>query len=112
MITGLRKWTRWKKRGGDINVALPDPTVLLSGLDKLATKVLSGNPIFQFRVNLTRSDLIVNGIDLYAECLMADFDQMSYSLRREKAGAGGNPTLKAKKLEETPGQPCRYFATK
>ena len=71
---------------------------------------MSGNPIFQFRVNLTRSDLIVNGIDLYAECLMADFDQMSYSLRREKAGAGGNPT--AKKLEETPGQPCRYFATK
>ena len=106
VITGLRKWIRWKKRAADINVALPDPTILLKGLDKLVTKVLGAHPTPQFRVNLTRSDLMVDsmptlsGIDQYAECLLAEFDQMSYSRRREKAWTGPAGHPKIKKLEE------------
>lgn len=41
--------------GQDINVALPDPTVLLRGLDKLVTRVLASHPT-HFRINLTRSE--------------------------------------------------------
>ena len=106
VITGLRKWIRWKKRAGDINVALPGPTVLLRGLDKLVTKVLASHPTSHFRINLTRSDLMVDamptlsGVDQYAECLLAEFDQMSYSRRREKGPQIANAP-KIKKIEET-----------
>ena len=129
VIVGLRKWIRWKKRAGDINVALPDPTILLRGLDRLSTRVLSHNPTSQFRVNLTRSDLMVDamptltGVDQYAECLLAEFDQMAYSRRKDRATVNVQP--KVKKMEDTAqpthgmgkgsggkGQlPCKYFST-
>ena len=105
VITGLRKWIRWKKRASDINVALPDPTVLLRGLDNLVTKILSSHPTSHFRINLTRSDLMVDamptlaGVDQYAECLLAEFDQMSYSRRREKGSPAAVPP-KVKKFED------------
>ena len=39
VIQRLRKWMRWKKRANEINVTLPAPTILLTRLDKLVTKV-------------------------------------------------------------------------
>ena len=36
-ISGLRRWLRWKRRAVDINVSLPDPMVLLKGLDRLVS---------------------------------------------------------------------------
>ena len=106
VIQGLRKWIRWKKRASDINVTLPDPTILLKGLDRLVTRVLSSNPTSQFRINLNRSDLMIDsmptamGIDQYAECLLAEFDQMSYSRRREKGQMATALNPKVKKLED------------
>ena len=60
----------------------------------------------QFRVNLTRSDLMVDcmptpaGINQYACCLLAEFDQMSYSRRWEKTAPGQMGQPKLKKMEE------------
>ena len=48
-ISGLRRWLRWKRRALDINVMLPDPSVMLRGLDRLVGKVLGSQPTLQFR---------------------------------------------------------------
>ena len=40
-IAGVRRWLRWKRRALDINVSIPDPMVMLRGLDRLVGKVLS-----------------------------------------------------------------------
>ena len=55
--------------------------------------LLAMRPRSQVRVNLTRSKLMLDavdamptlqGVDPYAECLLAAFDQNSYSRTREK----------------------------
>lgn len=117
-ITGLRRWIRWKRRAADINVALPDPTIL--------NKVLMGVPSSQFRVNLTRTTLMLDavpnmqGIEQYAECLLAEFDQMSYA-RRERSQAATQPHANPKvkkmddvKVAEDPKKEklkCRFYLT-
>ena len=89
-ISGLRRWMRWKRRATDISVSMPDPTVMLRGLDRLVNKVLASHHSLQFRVNLTRTHLMVDavptmkGIEQLAECLLAEFDQLSYSKRKQE----------------------------
>ena len=103
-ILGLRRWLRWKKRAEDMGLQLPDPSVLLRGLDRLVSKILAGNPTLQFRINLTRTTLMVDSvpttssIDQLAECLLAEMDQVSYAKKKEKAAIAGVP--KARKMEE------------
>ena len=55
-VAGLRRWLRWKKRALDMGLILPDPSVLLRGLDRLVGKVINSNPTLQFRINLTRTE--------------------------------------------------------
>ena len=107
-ITGLRRWLRWKRRALDINVSLPDPMVLLRGLDKMVGRVLGSNPALQFRLNLVRTTLKVDSmptlttVEQSAESTMAELDQLAYSRRKEK-GASGNQEIakpKVKKIEE------------
>lgn len=100
-VVGLRRWLRWKKRAEDINVVLPDPTVLLRGLDRLVGKVLQSNPTLQFAINLTRSALRVDsvptmqGVESLAECLLAELDQVSYAKRK----LNPNPGPKVRKFD-------------
>ena len=106
-ISGLRRWLRWKRRAVDINVSLPDPMVLLKGLDRLVSKVLAGNPTVQFRINLVRTTLKVDSLPTLtsvqlAESMMAELDQLAYSRRKEKGASGSQEIAKpkVKKLEE------------
>ena len=137
-IVSLRKWLRWKKRAADIDVKLPDPSVLLRGLDRIVNKVLISNHNLLFRVNLTRSQLMVDavptmeGVEQLAECLLAECDQLSYAKKKEKNGSTQGPQPKLKKFEEggaaqlseekrpkgrlreeyeTKKSPCRFFLT-
>ena len=127
-ISGLRRWMRWKRRATDISVSMPDPTVMLKGLDKLVNKVLSSHYSLQFRVNLTRTHLMVDavptmkGIEQLAECLLAEFDQLSYSKRKqdkvlpkikklEETKERGGKEGSSKKGEENKPAPCRFFHT-
>ena len=101
-VSGLGRWMRWKRRATDISVSMPDPTVMLRGLDRLVNKVLASHHSLQFRVNLTRTHLMVDavptmkGIEQLAECLLAEFDQLSYSKRKQE-----KIVPKMKKLEES-----------
>ena len=128
-ISGLRRWMRWKRRATDISVSMPDPTVMLRGLDRLVNKVLTSHPSLHFRVNLTRTNLMVDavptmkGIEQLAECLLAEFDQLSYSKRKqdkvvpkmkkmeELREKGGGKEGGSKKGEDSKPAPCRFFHT-
>ena len=112
-IAGLRRWVCWKRRAADISVALPDPTVLLRGLDRLVNKVLMGVPASQFRVNLPRTTLMIDSVltmgsvESYAEVLLAEFDAMAYSRKKEKAqqsgpAPGAMPKIKKIENDEMP----------
>ena len=127
VIQSLRKWLKWKKRAEDIDVKLPDPSILLRGLDKLSGRMLVANPNVQFRVNLTRSQMLIDavptleGVEQLAECLLAEFDQLSYGKKKE--GQGGPKIKKLEGAEEKPppglkkpeGEtklaPCKFFLT-
>lgn len=130
VISGLRKWLRWKRRAEDMGVMIPDPSVLLRGLDKLVGRVVNANPTLLFRLNLTRTTLMIDTIptktslEQWAECLMAEFDQLSYA-KKKKMGTAGQPKIRKAKEEEKaaqwgggkPDQPkkeppkCKYFLT-
>ena len=90
-IAGLRRWLRWKKRGLDMGLILPDPSVLLRGLDRLVGKVVNSNPTLQVRTNLTRTTLMIyavpamTGIEQLAECIRAELDQSSYAKKKSAA---------------------------
>ena len=132
-ITGLKKWLRWKKRSEEVGVQLPDCTVLLRGLDRLMGKVLQTNGILNFRLNLSRTTLMVDAVptmqavEQYAECLLAELDQLSYSKKKGTPNPqSGNPKVrkmeegqksedrprgkgKPKEEEEMKKSPCRFF---
>ena len=127
-IAGLRKWLRWKKRALDMGLVLPDPSVLLRGLDRLVGKVIGNHPILQFRINLTRTTLMIDavptmqGIEQLAECIMAELDQVSYAKKKSAAlqppkvkrmeEAGRNNNGGGKQDEERKEIPkCKFYLT-
>lgn len=125
-INGLRKWLRWKKRAVDMGLVLPDPSVLLRGLDRLVSKVINSYPTLQFRINLTRTTLMIDavptmkGIEQLAECVMAELDQVSYAKKKsaalqapkvkklEEEGKGGSGGRKAEE-EKKDAPKCKFF---
>ena len=48
--SAIRRWLRWKLRTQEVGAVMPDPALLLKGLNKLTRKVLEANKEFQFRV--------------------------------------------------------------
>ncbi|CAE7322146.1 unnamed protein product [Symbiodinium sp. CCMP2592] len=50
----LKRWARWYRRAEDLQVSLPDSTLLLAGLDLLTSKALSKFPETQFRLSSFR----------------------------------------------------------
>ena len=126
-VQSLKKWLRWKKRAEDIDVKLPDPSILLRGLDRMVAKALQLNPTVQFRVNLTRTQMMIDaiptteGVEHLAECLLAEFDQLSYAKKRASAaqpakikrmeGTDEKPSPGKRGDEERRTAPCKFYLT-
>ena len=53
-LKGVRRWTRWRNRASELNVAIPDATLLIAGLDVLTTLILTQHPEVQFRMQTFR----------------------------------------------------------
>ena len=109
-LVGLRRWLRWKRRAAEVQVALPDPSVLVKGLNKLVKKVLDSNKELGFRINLAKSTLMVESIPReetvhkLAEHLVAEVEAIAHL--EVKGGKGEKqevvkPVLK--KVEEGKG---------
>ena len=57
---GIRKWQRMCRRGHELDTVLPDPPLLLRGLDVLTSQFLQGYNLVSFRVAAYRND---TGVD-------------------------------------------------
>ena len=53
---GIRKWQRMCRRGHERDTVLPDPSLLLRGLDVLTGQFLQGHNVVSFRVAAYRND--------------------------------------------------------
>ena len=104
-ITMLRRWQRWKRRAEELQVSIPDPTILAKGLSRLVKKLTVSHPELSFRLQLVKSSLMVDAvpshesITKYSEHLMAELEQVNQqSRKREGPAVAEVPRLK--KFEE------------
>ena len=51
-LTGLRRWTRWRRRAMDMGVSEPDPFLLLKGLNRIVKKPLEAHRELNFRSDI------------------------------------------------------------
>ena len=106
-VQGLRKWIRWRRRAEDVQVSIPDPTVLVRGLTKLTKKVMASNPELAFRVSLARNTLQVDSIPTHqsvgkiANHILAELEQVTHQDRRRETGTTDPPKVKEMRGGET-----------
>ena len=95
-IKGLRRWHQGLQHAGEIHATLPDPSLLLRGIDASTSGLLVTHPMIGFRVNAFRHQL---GIDynptvasvvqlvrlLQAECEAASITSEGVSDKRARS---------------------------
>ena len=59
-VKSLRAWARWLRRCKELEVAAPDPSLLMRGLSLITRAVLEREPEVSFRTSLVRSHLQVD----------------------------------------------------
>ena len=110
-LTLLRRWIRWKRRAQDVGVILPDPSILVRGLNRMMKKVLEGNKELNFRISLAKTTLMVESIpreetvQQLAEHLVAEVEQIAHLDPKAKP----DPKPMAKRFEENPGRPQNQY---
>ena len=83
-LVGLRRWLRWKRRAEEVQVALPDPSVLVKGLNRLVRKILEANKELGFRISLAKTTLMVESVPReetvhkLAEHLVAEVESIAH----------------------------------
>ena len=61
-LKGVRRWSRWRNRASELNVAIPDATLLIAGLDTMTSSVFAQYPEVQFRLQTLRHQHSVDHI--------------------------------------------------
>ena len=132
-VVGLRRWLRWHRRAGEVNVVRPDATIQVKGLGRLMKKVLRDHPDLGFRIQLAKTTLAIDTtptettVMTYANHLLAEVEQVAHQDKRrvEKTPPSPPPDPKMKKFEERTGEgkggskggdqkggvTCRFFLT-
>ena len=131
-VTSLRKWIRWKRRAMELEVSIPDSTILVKGLSRLVKKILIQFPDLNFRLSLVRNALQIDtiptqeSVSQYSEHLLAELEQVCQHARKKESSADLNPKVrkfeeggaekeekrgKGKPREEVESKktPCKYF---
>eukprot|EP00435_Cladocopium_sp_Y103_P005472 s1608_g1.t2 len=94
----VRNWKRNLRRAQELNVATPDPTLLIGALDKMSSAIIKTSTQMAFRLNSTRAQLMVDinptlaSVTNYADAVMAEAEGLLH------AGAQVNATVKVKAL--------------
>ena len=84
-VTSLRAWARWLRRCRELNVAAPDPSLLVRGLSTMTKQVLEKDVEVNFRTSLVRSTLLVDttpsyeSVEKYYHHLLAECESMAVS---------------------------------
>ena len=108
-VTGLRKWTRWRRRASELQIMEPDPFLLLKGLNRLIRKPLESHRDLAFRINLARSTLQVDAtptsksVTSFASHLLAECEQVAHqemTPKKPKEKEDRSKTMRLKRMEE------------
>ena len=112
-VQALRRWSRWRRRAGELGVSEPDPFLLLKGLNKIIRRPLEANRDLSFRISLARSTLQVDAtptsssVTSFAMHLLAEFEQVAHQevvTTKKKMEADKLKQLKVKRFEEEGGK--------
>ena len=134
VLSGIRQWRRWIQRAQELNLATPDPLVLVQVLNRV-TEALGrqGGAQVSFRMAAARQDLAVDqcptmeSIMEYAEYVQAEAEDLALVVGSSKGNTtglsintasvtGGNvPKVaafnSAGATEEKPKTPCRFWGS-
>ena len=78
----LRQWLRYQQRAADLGLVIPDPSVLLRGLDVMVKKPLGDAPEMSFRLNLLRYHMKVDvtptldNVKAIHKAMLGEFEQL------------------------------------
>ena len=84
VVECLRKWARWLIRAQDLGLQVPDPSILLKGLDQSAKGQLERHGEVMFRANMLRYSLdldaspVLGSVVKYHSHLLGEFEQIAY----------------------------------
>ena len=128
--TSIRRWLRWKQRTVEVGATMPDPALLMKGLNRMMKRLLESNRDLQFRVSLVRNSLAVDVVPTlgtvgqFAKHLLAEVEQLALSDKRATSGGPKNEAPKVKSLEVEEGEKgkgkgrpeddrskCRFYLT-
>ena len=118
-VSALRSWPRWLQRCRDMNMTVPDGSILARSLTATASKYLADNPDAVFRTQLVRSTYRIDAqpkiedVVRYQQHLQAEVENILLS----KSSSGGTtPSLRT--LTPVPmgspstssgARPCKFF---
>ena len=119
-LSSLRAWPRWLQRCRDMNMVIPDGSLLAKGLTTLTAKHLADNPDAMFRTQVVRSTYRVDGqpkledVIRYQQHLQAEIEGIAAS---KPAATSTGPSVKAIGVSSNPTspsssrdtKPCKYF---
>ncbi|CAE7367174.1 unnamed protein product [Symbiodinium sp. CCMP2592] len=120
-LTWLRSWPRWVQRCKDLNMMVPDGTILAKALTTVTAKFVAENQDTHFRTQLLRSSLRIDGqpglmdVVKYHQHLQAEVESM---IAARAALPVQTPAIKA--MTTSPSSPsassaspskppCKYF---
>ena len=126
IVTKLRRWRRYLSRASEMDIAAPDSSILLRGLDTILAKVLERYPDVKFRLDLARNELRLSSsptqesVLKYYQHALAELQQVNPSTTRKSPD---NPKLKGANANAAgtggstsqPGSPkkgkgpCKFF---
>ncbi|CAE7461069.1 unnamed protein product, partial [Symbiodinium sp. CCMP2456] len=84
LVESLRRWARWLKRAQDLSLQVPDPSILLRGLDVASKSMLERHGEVSFRTNMLRYSLELDSapslisVEKFQSHLLAEFEQIAY----------------------------------
>ena len=120
-LSSLRSWPRWLQRCRDLNMVVPDGSLLARGLTAMTAKHLGENPDAVFRTQVVRSTYRVDAqprlddVIRYQQHLQAEIENIMSARASTKTAA--SPTVKSVTTTGAPTsptspkdvKPCKYF---
>ncbi|CAE7234262.1 hypothetical protein AK812_SmicGene14430 [Symbiodinium microadriaticum] len=102
-ISALRKWRRYLQRAEEMGVSVPDPSLLLRGVDTMTARTLEEHSEVKFRVALAKNELqlqsrpTLDNVIRYHNTILAELQQVAPS----KAKGSGNADTRIKAIGGT-----------
>ena len=107
-IASLRKWKRYLQRASDMGIVVPDASLLLKGLELIASRAVETNPDVKFRLALSKNELqLQHRPDLesvlkYHNHILAELQQIAPTRTSRPSQPSSSETTRLKGLSATP----------